>query len=496
MSEHDHDDATVPPPAPLSDGAPAIPPDPPAPLVDCATPRVSDELLPGWRLRGVWERPHPSLPYALRYVWVAVNEEVPASCPSCGAAALIRWGYEKLKGCYADTPIGGHWRGVYFVNPRYRCSLCKRTHTPAIPGVQADTFMTIRLHKFLCHQALHLTTTFAHLHERTGVWVDTIAAVVKKNIAARLAADPPRAPRYLSIDNTHVAGLGSALCVLSDARDRRIIDVLPHSGQGRLAERLATLPDAEGIVAVCLDMDPALRATVRESLPHAPIVADRFHVERLATEALDVAIRRQRASSLKGVQRAWYDAVGALHAGDFTADTDPAQLDARQQGALKLLLGHPDLRASYACREGFRFVYRAPTRAEAEARYAAWVTAIPSVVAADYKKLVRDILRWRSEFFAYFDFRESLGWAPSNGPAEALHRRVRTIYEACHGASFELVRGKAILYPPWQVTGSVRTLGTPPEGPHQRPGRLGEGAAGVLYDDETTEQKGEPRSDE
>ena len=67
----------------------------------------------------------------------------------------------------------------------------------------------------------------------------------------------------------------------------RLWNMFEGRSKAALANRLRALSDdASAIEAVVIDPFAPYRAAVRELLPHAVHVADRFHIERLANTAL------------------------------------------------------------------------------------------------------------------------------------------------------------------------------------------------------------------
>ena len=69
-----------------------------------------------------------------------------------------------------------------------------------------------------------------------------------------------------------------------------------------LQDFLASLPGATkaSIMEVCIDMHEPYRDAIRSALPHAAIVCDRFHVERMVADAVDALRRVTQGSVPKG----------------------------------------------------------------------------------------------------------------------------------------------------------------------------------------------------
>jgi len=337
-----------------------------------------------------------------------------------------------------------------------------------------------RVHPYLRHQARRRTTICAHRHERTGAWVDPIAGITTKTIAARLAAiqhrSPPLAPS--TPRSTPGARPGPACCVT-----RATVRSWPY---GLTTERGGRRRCREP--RVCLDTAPAVRAAARESLPRA-------HRGRpVPRRAADHGVPRQRRPAATG-RVALRRTVGVVRRGRGVArrrlHRRPGSGPARRAAARGADVAAGPGRPACFLRPPRGFPVRLPRpRARRDlARPMARATASPAVGEADRTKPVRAVSRWRSESFTPIACRESLGWITGDGPAETPRRRVQ---DALRGLPRRSVRwcARDIPYRPWQIRGSVRTRPLPSAEPHRRPGRRVAGAAVAPYDNESTERKG------
>ena len=111
----------------------------------------------------------------------------------------------------------------------------------------------------------------------------SLAAAAQAKVAA-LAARPPR---RLGVDETSFRRPRRFMTGITDLETSRLWDIFEGRSKAALAGRLRVLGDAAAAVeAVVIDPFAPYRAAVRELLPHAVHVADRFHVERLANQGV------------------------------------------------------------------------------------------------------------------------------------------------------------------------------------------------------------------
>jgi transposase len=122
-----------------------------------------------------------------------------------------------------------------------------------------------------------------------GINWRTVGTIVQRIVAERL--DPKR------FDNLYVIGVDEIsfrrnheyVTVVVDHAKRRVV----WTGEGKSSDSLKRFFDELGperamqIKTVTLDMSAAFIAAVREAAPQAELIFDRFHVQKLAGEALD-----------------------------------------------------------------------------------------------------------------------------------------------------------------------------------------------------------------
>ena len=113
---------------------------------------------------------------------------------------------------------------------------------------------------------------------------------------AKIALLSKRPPRRLGIDETTFGRHRSFMTGLVDLDTSRLWDLIEGRSKKVLVARLEALGEGvRCIEAVVIDPYAGYKAAVRDLAPHATRVADRFHIERLAAQALtEVRCRRQQ----------------------------------------------------------------------------------------------------------------------------------------------------------------------------------------------------------
>jgi transposase len=130
--------------------------------------------------------------------------------------------------------------------------------------------------------------------------------IIQFHIARAREREDYSAVKCLAIDETSRRRGRRYVSIVADADARRVLFACEGRGRdvlGRFADDFhAHGSDPDGVREISMDMSPAFIAGVREVLPNAHMTFDRFHIMKLANEALD-AVRREEAKEnpyLKG----------------------------------------------------------------------------------------------------------------------------------------------------------------------------------------------------
>jgi transposase len=166
--------------------------------------------------------------------------------------------------------------------------------------VEAGARYTKRLAELVSALCRHLP--ISAVSRWTGLAWRTVKDMDRSHLRATLPALNPRditGVRILGIDEVARAKGHDYVTVVYDLESGALLWV----GDGRSAENLSvflaalTQETAEGIQAVAIDMSAAFAKAVREQLPQAAIVHDRFHVMQLYGKAVDQIRRREFKSA-------------------------------------------------------------------------------------------------------------------------------------------------------------------------------------------------------
>ena len=148
-----------------------------------------------------------------------------------------------------------------------------------------------------------------------GLSESTVLDIFKKQAKQATRQSGHCRVRVLGVDEISLRkGHKQYALVLSDLERRRVIDVLPNRLKETFEKWLDGLTKEErrAIKVVSMDMWEAYRQAVRNKLPHAEIVADRFHVMKQLNHQIDLLRRAiQRRAKKEGNEALYHVMKGS-----------------------------------------------------------------------------------------------------------------------------------------------------------------------------------------
>ena len=286
------------------------------------------------------------------------QEAKDASCPHCrGKVYADGYGSVTLK----DMPV---WYGMAqeltFVCHRYECRQCGKKFTEEVPLRHPGTKVTDRAARWI-QAMLRFKVSIRSIQELTGIHWETIRklhleimeSTLEKHMA-ELRASGYR-PRLLAVDEFAIhKGHTYATCVM-DLETGEVLWV----GEGRSKEdfeRFFAETDPaflSGVMAVAMDMNASYHILVKEHLPQARIVYDRYHMQAQFGKDVLGVVRLTEARAHKEKADALQESLTQLQGEERKQAKEEARQERQQYTRVKrarwALLKNPDnLRESQA----------------------------------------------------------------------------------------------------------------------------------------------------
>ncbi len=360
------------------------------------------------------------------HIDAVVNIEL-KQCSNCSSDQLIKNG-NKLT-LYRDRPIHGLLVGIYLKRRRYKCKQCHSTLYQSSFEMHEKALMTKRLYQHIYEASFN--QTFQSVANEVGVNEKTVRRIFSEAIKPNLDRYKPLTPIILGIDEAHL--IGSPRCVITNVKEHCLVDMLPNRNKVTLTHYISNLTDKHKISVVSIDMWRPYLMVIKELLPQAIVVIDKFHVVKLAQEALEKA-RKAIKSQLSDKERKQLKNDRYLL---LKRQRDLSELN-------KMILfdwfaKFPELEHVYILKESFFCIFDLTDKQQAITAYDNWLTLIDDNVREYFEPVAKTIENWKEHIFNYFDYQYT------NSCTGAIDSLTKVMNKNGRGYSFEVLRAKSVL---------------------------------------------------
>ena len=380
----------------------------------------------------------------LTVVAEALDGDLP-SCPDC-SKAMYRHG--KRSNIFADTPMQMQPVRLEIFRPRFRCDSCGKMFSPELTFLDEKRRATKRLVDAIRERCLDMT--FHALADQTGLAVNTI-----KNIAHDLIEELDRTVRYetpviMGIDEVSIAG--KYRCVITNLATNNVYQMLELRTQDHLKPFFKNLPDRERVEWVCTDMWRPFKRSFSQYLPNARLVIDKFHVVKMASEALEEERKKYQATLSKE------ERVHVKKSIRWLTLKRPGNLNGEELKALAVVRqAIPELGKAYDFKEAFFRIYDDPDKVSAQHAFEAWENTLPEGELEMFHSLAKTVHNHYEDIFAYWDSPGQI----TNAYTECLNGLIKLSNRLGRGYSYEIIRAKTLYAKHARKVGSGVRLSKP-----------------------------------
>jgi len=349
-----------------------------------------------------------------------------ALCPRC--LEVMAGGYDHKNRCVRHLDIWGMRTLVHFPQRRFDCKVCGKPFTESLEWIDPKRRQTKAFEEYIYQQVKNKTPR-KQVALQGGLSESTVLDIFKKQAKQATRQSGYCRVRVLGVDEISLRkGHKQYALVLSDLERRRVIAVLPNRLKKTFEKWLDGLTEEErrAIKIVSMDMWEAYRQAVRNKLPHAEIVADRFHVMKQLNHQIDLLRRAFQRRAKKEGNEALYQ---VLKGSRWVLLKRRSKLKPEQEAQLRAILDISDeLRHIYLLKEEFRTICdKIDDKARAERFLWTW-TGKAIITGSRYLiRFVKTLRNWWHEFLNYFDDRVTQGFV------EGINRAIRGIINRAFG---------------------------------------------------------------
>jgi len=317
------------------------------------------------------------------------------------------------------------WRHLDFagmeVTLRYRqrrvdCRGCGGVRTELVPWADAGSRFTRDFEDQAAYFAQVMDRTAASRLLRVA-W-RTVGEIIERVVARLGPADRLDGLEYVGIDELSYRRHYEYITCVVDHVETKVVWAAEGKSAATVDEFFKALgPERTAkLKGVTIDMSGAYIDAVERGAPQAQIIFDRFHVQRLAQDALD-QVRREQVRLLAGS-----DDAAALKRTRWALLKNPWNLsDVDSDKLAEVQRTNRPLYRAYLLKETLAEIFSRRQVGVAREKFVAWCSWAARSRLAPFKKLPKTIRRHLYGILAF------IATGLSNGPTEGLNGKIRTL---------------------------------------------------------------------
>ena len=363
---------------------------------------------------------------------------IPIECTKAGTTCRVcgRW-ISKTHG-HADwvtvrhLPVFGRPTYLRYRPRRYECQECEGQPTTVQKLDWHDPYSRYSFvyEEHLLLQLVDSTVRDVSIKERIGY--DAVLGILERRMETEVDWSKFTELEVLGLDEIALKKGQRDYVTIVTARlqGERIVllGVLPDRQKDVVVAFLRSIPQRLSVTirTVRCDMYEGYSEAVREELPQAQIVVDRFHVTRHYHQAAD----QLRQSELKRLKKelpaeAYRELKGNLWA--FRKQLD--DLTAEERRVLRKLFQYaPQLKQAYELRQQLTAIFDQDLpKAVGQRKIRNWIRRVRLSGLKCFDPFLKTLERWWEEITHYFDDRANSGFV------EGLNNKIKVLKRRCYG---------------------------------------------------------------
>lgn len=340
-------------------------------------------------------------------------------CSGCGARAA---GYDRRPARRWRHPGNGDepWY-LEYAPRRVSCRRCG-IRVEQMPWAAAGSRFTLEFEELVAYLAQ--ITDKTQVTRLTGISWSTVGRIVERVVDRRLDGDRLKNLRRIGVDEFSYRSRHRYVTVVVDHDRQRVVWAAP----GNTAQTLGNFFKALGpeglaeLESITIDMAPGYKKAIAEHAPHVQVIFDRFHVQRLVTDALD-KVRREQLQEVRGTPEG-----REIYQSRFALLKNPWNLTLKESQKLRdIQHNNARLYRAYLLKESLAQAldYKQTWRAERALRE--WLAWASRSKLRPFVKASRAIRKHLPGILAYVQERLT------NGYVEGINSRLRMVARRAYG---------------------------------------------------------------
>jgi len=376
-------------------------------------------LYHGWGVRGYQEL---AIGFQQGTILFSIEQNSDTFCCShCGSHAVTKAG--KVPRHFRSLPIGGKpvWIGLSI--QRLWCTNCGKTRQAKVAFADQGRGYTHAFERYVLDLSRHMTIKAVATH--LGIGWDAVKEIQKRRLQVRFRKPKLKHLKHLAIDEISIGHGHRYLTVVLDLDSGAVVFVGEGKGADSLLPFWKRLRGSHArIKAVATDMSPAYIAAIRDNLPKAIHVFDRFHVVKLFNEKFSL-FRQELQREAEGplAKKVLKGTLWLLLKNPENLDDER---DERKRLEKALALNKP-LATVYYMKEDLRQIWDHIDKSAASAFIDDWIARAQTSGIRMLQKFAVTLAEHRRGILAYYD-------CPITTAAlEGTNNKIRTMQRQAYG---------------------------------------------------------------
>ena len=355
------------------------------------------------------------------YIEIPVQEHI---CPNCEHSTAYIHDYREQ--IIKDIPLGRK-NYIHLRKRRYVCPHCNKRF------YEKNPFLA-RYHRTTTRLVAAVITAFRKLQPAKEIASQfNLSSTTALRYFDLVEYRCSKLPEVLSIDEFKGnAGGEKYQCILTDADQRKVMDILPNRFEDDLIQYFKHFPNRTDVKFFVTDMNPHFKTVAQTCFPKAIIIADRYHVIRQVIWAME-NVRKTEQKTLSQKFRKYFKRSKYLLNKPLT------KLTKEDMHHLSLMFEiSPRLADAYKLKNYFLSVMNSNPD-DAPQLLADWILLAENYNFKEFKACITAYHNWSAEIL------NSLRFPWSNGFTEGCNNKTKVLKRVCFGVrNFERFRNRIL----------------------------------------------------
>lgn len=339
-----------------------------------------------------------------------------AICPLCHRASREIHQNNSVR-VIRDLPLSGKPCYLHLSSRRFWCPQCSLPFNEPLDFVDPHRSYTRRYESHIYELVRQNNISYVDVLE--GLSYEIVERIFFREATRRIPAAPFKGLRKLGLDEiAERKGRKAYDLIFYNLETGKPVEVLQGRTKQQLIDYLKALPEEVkvGLEEVCIDMWRPYAQAVLEVLPHAVLVADRFHVMRsVNTDLKDLKNSRKKDLPEK---------AKACH---YPLLKNQEDLTEQQQEMLDAVYeADPVLKRAHQLKEQFRTIFETmQTLEKARKKVQRWISK--AYKHNLFPNVITNMKTWLSAILNYFHHRTT------NSPSEGINNKIKLVKRRGYG---------------------------------------------------------------